>query len=145
MVAMVLFVTFAPGLLRGGPVSAWIGLPALALLLLGLLGPFVGLGIWPSIILCPEYLVYRFFWVEHKACYKDIREVEVSLFVSQGASSLTMWIHHAGKGKSPFELNLATFKAKELVLLLNGIHRLAPDAVVDEVGEQMRAGNMPRI
>lgn len=146
VVVVAVLAAFAPILLRGGLVSAWIGLPALALLLLGLLGLFAGLGIWPSITLCPEYLVYRFYWVEHKACYKDMHELEVSYFVSQGGgSSLTMWIHHTGKGKSPFELNLATFKAKELVLLLNVIHKLAPDAVLNEVSAQIKAGNMPRI
>lgn len=145
VVVVAVLVTFTPILLHGGPVSAWIGLPALALLLLGLLGLFVGLGIWPSITLCPEYLVYRFFWVKHKVFYQDFRDVEVTLFVTQGASSFTMWIHHTGKGKSPFELNLATFQAKEIVLLLNVIHKVAPDAVLDEVSTQIKAGKMPRI
>lgn len=144
--ALALFVSLVSPLLRGGSFSAWLGAPLLTIAIWGIFGFFVALGFWPSLTLYPDYLLYRFFWVRYKVPYQDIREVIADVYIStQGGSSLTLWLHHAGTGKSPFKINLTTFTAPECILLMNTIQKLAQHASLNELSTQIKAGNVPRI
>ena len=131
--------TFTMTEYKGGPaifsVPSWI----LPLFLWGPFGPLLLLTTWQGVILFDDHLCHYTGWKKHNMFYRDMKRVEIK----RRGATYVMEIHHEKVGKPPLEIHLTMIPAKDCAIMLNVIQKFSPDAVMNELAQQMRQGEFP--
>ncbi len=98
---------------------------------------------WQSLSLRPDCLAFNSFGHKYAVPYQSIREVAAVLDVQQGyqgMNTLTLFLHHEGEAKSPLQVNLKLFGARERIFLMNVIAQHAPQAQLNDLARRIQAG-----
>lgn len=117
------------------------------LAIFGYLGLFIGVGMsLGNVIIVDEYFLYYregwWFWRIQHVWYGHIQSVQVDRgsWMGNGELSYSLILVHTGPGKSPLELSLDTYKAETWAVILDAIARYAPQVVMNELAQEIRAG-----
>jgi hypothetical protein len=99
---------------------------------------------WQGTILYHDHLHWYGFGSRKDIFYSEIQKVSIESRPTGSAGGgynyiLRLFTEH----KPPLEINLTPFTASSVIVMLNVIHQFAPNAVINELAEQMRRGDFP--
>jgi hypothetical protein len=103
--------------------------------------PYYIIAALQGIILYPDHLYYYQLGTKKNIFYKEMEKIEIAYAPSQyRANVFVLSIYSKTKSIPDALINLTSIPKKDLVIILNVIHQSAPNAIFNDMAEQMRQG-----